>query len=78
MNTRYTYLYVRYYISDISSCCWTGLGTVAGSVYAQFVKLPSTDNTPQLAQRQDTQGVEHIKCNLLQYTSNIPNLGTLH
>ena len=43
-------------------------GTVAGSVYAQFVKLPSTDNTPQLAQRQDTQGVEHTKCNLLQYT----------
>ena len=43
-------------------------GTFAGSVYAQFVKLPSTDNTPQLAQRQDTQGVEHTKCNLLQYT----------
>ena len=43
-------------------------GTVAGSVYAQFVKLPSTDNTPQLAQRQDTQGVEHTKCNQLQYT----------
>ena len=43
-------------------------GTVAGSVYAQFVKLPSTDNTPQLAQIQKTQGVEHTKCNLLQYT----------
>ena len=43
-------------------------GTVAGSVYAQFVKLPSTDNTPQLVQRQETQGVEHTKCNLLQYT----------
>ena len=37
-------------------------------MYAQFVKLPSTDNKPQLAQRQDTQGVEHTKCNLLQYT----------
>ena len=24
-------------------------GTVAGSVYAQFVKLPFTDNTPQLS-----------------------------
>ena len=43
-------------------------GTVAGSVYAQFVKLPYTDNTPQLAQRQDSQGVEHTKCNQLQYT----------
>ena len=43
-------------------------GTVAGSVYAQFVKLPSTENTPQLAQRQDSQGVEHTKCNQLQYT----------
>ena len=43
-------------------------GTVAGSVYAQFVKLPSTDNTPQLAQIQDSQGVEHTKCNQLQYT----------
>ena len=40
-------------------------GTAAGSVYAQFVKLPSTDNTPQLAQRQETQGVEHTKCNQL-------------
>ena len=43
-------------------------GTVAGFVYAEFVKLPSTDNTLQLAQRQETQGVEHTKCNLLQYT----------
>ena len=43
-------------------------GTVAGSVYAQFVKLPSPENTPQLAQRQETQGVEHTRCNLLQYT----------
>ena len=43
-------------------------GTVAGSVYAQFVKLPSTDSKPQLAQRQDSQGVEHTKCNQLQYT----------
>ena len=42
-------------------------GTVAGSVYAQFV-LPSTDNSPQLAQRQGTQGVEHTRCNQLQYT----------
>ena len=43
-------------------------GTVAGSVFAQFLKSPSKTNVPQLASGQDSQSVEQYNCNTLHYT----------
>ena len=47
-------------------------GTVSGSVYAQLINSPFSNNTPTLGQGQETQGVNHHSCNNLQYTINSP------
>ena len=45
-----------------------GFGTVAGSVHAQFLKLPPTYHRPQLNSWQYTQGVVQYQCKTLSFT----------
>ena len=43
-------------------------GTVAGSVYAQFLQKPANNHSPQLETGQNIQDVTQEKCNDLNYT----------
>ena len=48
-------------------------GTVAGSVYAQFLQNSATNGCPQLAKGQKVQDVTQQKCNHLNYTIFSPS-----
>ena len=48
-------------------------GTVAGSVYAQYIKRSSADNIPELDHVEKIQSVQQYGCNLLKYSIYSPN-----
>ena len=48
-------------------------GTVAGSVYAQYLKRSPTGNIPELDHVQKIQSVQQYGCNLLKYSIYSPN-----
>ena len=59
------------YISTVT--VGQGFGTVAGSVYAQYLNRSPTDNLLELYQSQKIKTVTQYECSLLKYTIYSPN-----
>ena len=52
-------------------------GTVAGSVYGQYIRRLSADNIPELDHVQKIQSAQQYGCNLLKYSIYSPNVSDL-